>query len=184
VSHRFDSIDESERVWLDRKRRTAARRSWLLIGLLVLVAIFLAWLTVNGLPGDDPPRRAAPVTTTATAEQRAVADGQRALDDWSRFVVTDDPRALRDSFWANGPQYRLLAREARARDKPIGPPPYRFQLSGVRVLAPRPNERVLRAKVQVTRPGEVVQSYDWDVWLRRDDASGGRWRLWSIRNRG
>jgi hypothetical protein len=180
VSHRFDSIDESERVWLDRKRRSAARRSWLLIGLLVLVAIFLAWLTVNGLPGDDDrPGRAAPTTTTP--DQRALADGQRALADWGRFAASNDLRVLKDSFWANGPQYKLLAEEAARRDKPIGPPEYRFQLSEVRVVS-QGNDKILRGKVQVTRPGEVVQRYDWDVWLRRDDAAGGRWRLWTVQD--
>src|SRR6266508_1113244 len=109
VSDRFDSIEESERVWLDAKRRSAARRSWLLIGALVLVAVFLAWLTVDGLGGGQA------VTTTTTVDQRALADGQQALTDWGRFAVTNDLRVLKDSFWANGPQYKLLAKEAQSR---------------------------------------------------------------------
>jgi hypothetical protein len=175
VSDRFDSIEDSERVWLDAKRRSAARRSWLLIGALVLIAVFLAWLTVDGLGGGRA------VTTTTTAEQRALADGQQALADWGRFAVTNDLRVLKDSFWANGPQYKLLAEEAQKRDKPIGPPPYTVTTAGVRVITARPDQRVLRGRVQFTRPGEVAQTNAWDVWMRRDDASGGRWRLWTVR---
>jgi len=175
VSDRFDSIEDSERVWLDAKRRSAARRSWLLIGALVLIAVFLAWLTVDGLGGGRA------VTTTTTVEQRALADGQQALADWGRFAVTNDLRVLKDSFWANGPQYKLLAEEAQKRDKPIGPPAYKVTMTGVQVITARPDQRVLRGRVQFTRPGEVSQTNAWDVWMRRDDASGGRWRLWTVR---
>jgi hypothetical protein len=175
VSNRFDSIEESERVWLDAKRRSAARRSWLLIGALVLVAVFLAWLTVDRLGGGQS------VTTTTTVDQRALADGQQALNDWGRFAVTNDLRVLKDSFWANGPQYKQLAKEAEARDKPLGGPAYTVTMSGVQVIDARADQRVLRGRVQLTRPGEVAQTYSWDVWMQRDDAAGGRWRLWTVR---
>jgi hypothetical protein len=171
-----DFINEPERVWLDRKRRSAARRSWLLIGLLVLIAIFLAWLWTNGRGGSKA------ATTTTTAEQRALADGQQALADWGRFGVTNDLRTLKASFWANGPQYKLLAKEAEKHPKPIGPPAYTVTMTGVQVINARPDERVLRGKVSFTRPGEVPQTFNWDVWMRRDDASGGRWRLWTVRD--
>ena len=178
MSDRFDHLEDSEREWLRASRRSAARRSWLLIVVLVVAAIFLAWLTVDG-PGAD---RAAPTTTT-TPEQRAIADGERALADWGRFAVTNDLRTVKDSFWANGPQYKQLAKEAKARrGKPLGPPPYQMQMSGVQVLSPRPDQRVLRGQVQMTRPGEQPQRFDWDVWLQQDKATGGRWRLWTVRD--
>lgn len=175
MSDRFDSIEESERVWLDAKRRSAARRSWLLIGALVLVAVFLAWLTVDGLGGGQA------VTTTTTVDQRALADGQQALSDWGRFAVTNDLRVLKDSFWANGPQYKQLAKEAQARDKPLGGPAYTVTLTGVQVIDARADQRVLRGRVLLTRQGEVAQTYSWDIWMQRDDAAGGRWRLWTVR---
>src|SRR5215211_7021198 len=87
VSNRFDSIEDSERVWLDAKRRSAARRSWVLIVVLVVIALFLAWLTVGGLPGRGARGGA---TATTTRDQRALADGQQALSDWGRFAVTND----------------------------------------------------------------------------------------------
>jgi hypothetical protein len=177
VSDRYDHLEDSEREWLRASRRSAARRSWLLIVVLVIAALFLAWLTVDGLPGSRPP-------TTTTAEQRAIADGERALADWGRFAVTNDLRTVKDSFWANGPQYKQLAKEARERrGKPaIGPPPYQMTMSGVEVLRPREDQRVLRGQVQMTRPGEVPQTFNWDIWLQRDPAAGGRWRLWTVGN--
>jgi hypothetical protein len=183
VSDRFDHLEESEREWLRASRRSAARRSWLLIGALVVVALVLAWLTVNGLPGTGrsgtDQQRGTPATTTP--EQRAVADAERALADWGRFAVTNDLAVLKESFWPDGPQYKQLAAEARTRDKALGPPPYQVTMSDVQVLAPRPDQRVLRGNVHFSRPGEEQQAYAWDVWLRVDPESGDRWRLWTVR---
>ncbi len=180
MSNRFDSIEDSERVWLDAKRRSAARRSWVLIGALVLIALFLAWLTVDGIP-DGGARQA---TATTTVDQRALADGQQALSDWGRFAVTYDLRTVKDSFWANGPQYKQLAEEAKSGDQPPGPPPYKVTMTGVQVIPSGDNQRVLRGRVQLTREGERAQAYSWDVWMRRDAAAGGRWRLWTVRTTG
>jgi hypothetical protein len=56
-------------------------------------------------------------------------------------------------------------------------------MTGVKVIAPsnRADQRVLRGQVQMTRPGEDPQSFNWDVWLQLDQASDGRWRLWTVR---
>ena len=179
MSDQFDHLDDSEREWLRASRRSAARRSWLLIGLLVVAAIILAWVTVDGRPGQ---KHAAAPTSTTTPDQRVIADGQRALADWGEFAVTNDLGQVKDTFWANGPQYKELAREAKARKKPIGPPPYTLTMSGVQVLKPRPDQRVLRGKVQMTRPGEKPQTFNWDVWLQLDPEAGGRWRLWTVQD--
>jgi len=174
VSNRFDHLEESEREWLRASRRSAARRTWLLIGLLVLVAIGLAWLTLNA------PFRSRPAAPALTADQQALADGRRAMEAWSHFANSNNLDDLHDWFWVEGPQYKELAKEARARKRPLGPPAYQFTLSGTRVLAPTADQRVLRGRVEVTRPGEVAQHYNWDVWMRRDTKSG-RWRLWTVR---
>ena len=180
MSDRLDHghLDDSEREWLRASRRSAARKSWLLIGVLVVAAIFLAWLTVDGLPWTNR----APATTTP--DQRVIADGEKALADWGEFAVTNDLSDVKETFWANGPQYKQLAKEAKERKgKPIGPPAYKMTMSGVQVIAPsnRADQRVLRGKVQMTRPGEDPQSFNWDVWLQLDQASDGRWRLWTVR---
>lgn len=180
MSDRLDHghLDDSEREWLRASRRSAARKSWLLIGVLVVAAIVLAWLTVDGLPGGDD----APATTTP--EQRIIADGEQALADWGEFAVSNNLGDVKESFWADGPQYKQLAKEAKERKgEPIGPPPYKMTMSGVKVIAPsnRADQRVLRGQVQMTRPGEEAQSFNWDVWLQLDEASDGRWRLWTVR---
>ena len=180
MSDRLDHghLDDSEREWLRASRRSAARKSWLLIGVLVVAAVVLAWLTVDGLPGGDN----APATTTP--DQRIIADGEQALADWGEFAVSNNLSDVKESFWANGPQYKQLAKEAKERKgEPIGPPPYKMTMSGVKVIAPsnRADQRVLRGQVQMTRPGEEPQSFNWDVWLQLDEASDGRWRLWTVR---
>ena len=174
-----DHLYASEREWLRSSRRTAARRTWLLIGVLVVAAIVLAWLTVDGLPWGN---RSGPTTTTP--DERAIADGEKALADWGEFAVTNNLSDVKDSFWANGPQYKQLAKEAKERKgKAAGPPPYKMTMTGVQVIAPsdRVDQRVLRGQVQMTRPGEEPQSFNWDVWLQVDPAAGGRWRLWTVR---
>ena len=179
MSDRYDHLDDSEQEWLRASRRTAARRSWLLIGVLVLVAIFLAWLTIDGLPRLN--RQAT--TTTDTPDQRAVADGQRALADWGEFAVTYDLAKVKDSFSPDGPQYKQLAKEARARKgEGAGPPPYKMTMTGVQVLEPRPDQRILRGRVEMTRPGERPQTFNWVVWMQLDQADGGHWRLWTVRD--
>ena len=177
MSDRFDHLEDSEREWLRASRRSAARRTWLLIGVLVVAAVILAWLTVDLRPGQ---RRSA-ATTSTTPDQRVIADGEKALADWGVFAVTNDLGSVKDSFWTNGPQYMLLAKEAKTR-KRIGPPPYTMTMTGVKVLKPGEDQRILRGKVQMTRPGEKPQSFNWDVWLKVDPASGGRWRLWTVGN--
>ncbi len=170
---------DGEKEWLRKERRLAARRTALLIGVLVLGAILLAWLTVDGrLPGGR-----GGATATTTVDQRAIADAEKALADWGQFAVSNDLRDVKDSFWANGPQYKQLAKEARERHgKKLGPPPYKMTMTGVTVIAPRPDQRILRGRVEMTRPGEKPQTFHWDIWLQQDPAAGGRWRLWTVRN--
>jgi hypothetical protein len=113
VADRFDYLDEGEREWLRTvRRRRPARRAGLLAALVLVVVLGLSLLASGGSPEVRLP---APVPAGPTAEQRALEDGQRALDSWGRFAVTNDLRELRDYFWANGPQYQDLLRLARLR---------------------------------------------------------------------
>jgi hypothetical protein len=180
VADRFDYLDQREREWLRAaRRRSAARRARLLAAVVLVVALGLTLLAWGGSPAVRVP---APVPAGPTAEQQALEDGQRALDSWGRFAVTNDLRQLRRYFWTDGPQYQDLLRLARlrGRQRPLGPPPYRFVIARARVLAPSSDQRVLQGRVQVSRPGERTQSYRWNVWMRRDTTSGGRWRLWTV----
>jgi Calcineurin-like phosphoesterase len=176
VSDHFDVFADEQR-WL---RQPPRRRRRLLVGLPLVAALTLVSLALGGR--DDVPAPAPRIPAGPTAEQQALEAGRRALVAWGRFAVTNQLGTLRGWFWPNGPQYRELAREAKLRrgTKVLGPPAYRFALTGVRVLAPSPRHRVLRGRVRVTRPGEASQSYGWDVWMRRGGASSDRWRLWSV----
>jgi hypothetical protein len=180
VSDRFDYLDEEERQWLRAVRRRSAARRARLLAAVVLVVVLGLTLLASGRSREF--RRPAPVPAGPTAEQRALEDGQRALAAWGRFAVTNDLRQLRGHFWANGPQYQDLLRLSRLRSyqRPLGPPPYRFVLTRARVLAPSLDQRILQGRVQVSRPGERMQSYRWNVWMRRDSTSRGRWRLWTV----
>jgi hypothetical protein len=40
---------------------------------------------------------------------------------------------------------------------------------------------VLRGRVQMSRPGERPQTFNWDVVMQLDQAAGGQWRLWTVR---
>jgi hypothetical protein len=63
-SERYDGLDDAEREWLNASRRAAARRTWLLIAVLVLIGLVLAWVTIEGLPVT---RTRATKTTTGTS---------------------------------------------------------------------------------------------------------------------
>jgi hypothetical protein len=175
MRHDFHDFDD-ERRWV---RPPPRHRRRLLLGLALVAAVVLVSLALGGRSDVLPPPHRMPAGPTA--EQQALEAGQRALEAWGRFAVTNHLGTLRGWFWTNGPQYRKLAREAKLRrgTNPIGPPPYRFAFTRVRVLAPSPGHRILRGRVRVTRPGERGQSYGWDVWMRRG-APGDRWRLWTV----
>jgi hypothetical protein len=157
--------------------RSTGRRNALLIGIAVLIVAVLAWVIV-GRPGTD-----GKATATAKANQRAIADAEKALADWGQFAVSNDLRDVKDSFWANGPQYKQLAKEAKQRQgEKLGPPPYKMTMTKPMVETPRPDQKILRGQVEMTRPGSKPQTFHWEIWLQQDPASNGRWRLWTVRN--
>jgi hypothetical protein len=177
VSHDFHEFDDEQR----RRCPPPRRRHRLLLGLLLVAALTLAWLPLGGrFKVGAPPSSLA---TGPTAEQRALEAGRKALAAWGRFAVTNQLGTLRRLFWTNGPQYRQLTRQAKLRrgTTALGPPAYRLALTRVRVLAPSPRHRILRGRVRVTRRGQRGQSHSWEVWMRRDGASGDRWRLWTVK---
>jgi hypothetical protein len=177
----LDCLDERERQWLRAIRRRSARRDRMVGATAALVVLIVA---VQLLAAGEGPRLRplAAATAAARPEEQAVADGRRALAAWGRFAVTNDLSEVRPWFWANGPQFRQLSRQAslRARQRPLGPPAYHFVLTVARVAAPSPDYRVLSGQVRVSRPGEAVQTHRWNVWMRHDASPGGRWRLWTV----
>jgi hypothetical protein len=178
LSHWVPEFNDEE-WWLGP--RPPRRRHRLLLGLLLAVALTLAWLPLGGRSEVVSPSASFPAGPTA--EQLALEAGRKALAAWGRFAVTNQLSTLRGLFWTNGPQYRQLAREAKLRrdTKALGPPAYRLALTRVRVLAPSRSHRVLRGRVRVTRPGERGRSFGWDVWMRGGGPSGQSWRLWTVK---
>jgi hypothetical protein len=181
MSHHFGDFDD-ERLWLGPRPRRGRRRALLalLVGLLV-VALTVVWPGLGPRSRVGSPAPAHPAVPTA--EQRALEAARRALEAWGRFAVTNHLATLRRWFSTKGPQYRLLAGKAKLRrgTRPPGPPAYRLTLAPVSVLAPSPRQRILRGRVQVSRPDGRSELYAWDLWMRRDASSSDRWRLWTVK---
>jgi Calcineurin-like phosphoesterase len=176
----LDSQDGDDRNPRQTLRRRSALQDRLLIGLasLVLLGSVLPargehqWQSLSVGPMASP-----------GIEDSVVADGRRALEAWGHFAVTNDLTWVRPWFWAEGPQFRQLIREAhlRAEQPPLGPPSYRFTLSLRQVLAPLPDYRVLTGQVRLSRADEAAQVHNWDIWMRHDPSgAGGRWRVWTV----
>jgi hypothetical protein len=175
----LDTLDERERQWLRAIRPRSTRRGRM-VAAAVLVVLIMA---VDLLFSVEEPRHGQPAAAAIPrSDERAVADGRRALGAWGRFAVTNDLTVVRPWFWANGPEFRRLVREARRRagHRPLGLPAYRLDLSVARVAAPSPDYRVLSGQVKISRPGGAAQVRRWNVWMRYDAGSGGRWRLWAV----
>jgi hypothetical protein len=166
-----------DKEWLRKGRRDAALRTALIMGVLVLGAVILA-LIIDRSPGTG-----GKATATTSVDQRAIADGEKALADWGQFAVSNDLRVVKDSFWANGPQFKQLAKEAKQRrGEKLGPPPYKMTMPKPTVDTPRPDQKILRGRVEMTRPGSKPRTFHWEIWLQQDPASNGRWRLWTVRD--
>ena len=184
-SNRFDPLDENEREWLRSSRRARSRRGWFTVGAIALVLALLVWLVIILLPsGGGNGERAGNAPASTTVEDRVLADSRRALQDWGKFGVSGDLNTVKGSFWRQGPQYKQLTREApQLRRDPLGPPAYKFVLTGAPQVLPAGNDqRIVRGVVTTSRPGQPTRSYRWDMYMRRDATAGGRWRVWTVAN--
>jgi len=179
--NRFDPLDENEREWLRSSRRQRSRRAWVsLLGAAVVLGL-LVWLVIALLPRGGGGGTTPPVGTSA--QQRLIADSRQALQDWGRFGVSGDLNRVKASFWPNGPQYKQLAREAAGlKKRPVGPPAYQFVLEDPVTVLQAGNDRLVRGVVKSTRQGQPSRSFRWDIYMRQDPASGGRWRVWTVAN--
>lgn len=126
------------------------RWRWALGVVLVLLLAGAWWLAGEEAPSEE------------------IESAQAALTAWGLFAGDGDLGQLRETF-AEGPQLAQLQGES------IEPGlPYTFALSESSVAAPG----LVLGKVTVSRPGETVQTFRWEIELRRDD---GRWKLWTVR---
>jgi hypothetical protein len=191
----FDPLGDEE--WTGRgSSRSNVRRMWFAVIVLVVILIGLWWLIFRGLfQGDEltkvpsaPTTGAAKAPTTTSrfsaADQRVIADAQRALDAWGEFAISGDLAKLGDTFQKDGLQYKRLVEESpELKRKNTGPPSYKFALTPSRVLDAPDNQKIVRGTVRVTRPGERAQSFKWDIYMRRvPESDPERWQLWTVAN--
>jgi hypothetical protein len=178
---RFDPLDENEREWLRSSRRQRTRRAWASLAGVVVVLGLVVWLIIVLLPRGGGGGAPAPVDTSA--QEKVIADSRQALQDWGRFGSSGDLNLVKASFWPDGPQYKQLAREApRLRQRPIGPPAYKFVLEDPVTVLVAGKDRLVRGVVTSTRQGQRTRSFHWDIYMRQDPSAGGRWRLWTVAN--
>lgn len=93
---------------------------------------------------------------------------QHALTAWGLFAGDGDTSRLPQTF-ADGPQLAQLRSEVIDAG-----PPYAFALSEAEVTAPG----FVVGTVTVSRPGEIVQTFRWEIELRLTDTG---WKLWTVR---
>jgi hypothetical protein len=160
---------------LARWRRRAA------IGVVVALFLAVAWVLTLGRTGSGGGTGSGHAAATASAPVEAAATA--ALDGWAGFASSGDLDQLRATFDTAGPQWaRLSAEAASVRSRPAAEPPYVFSATLSGVTAGRgSDEQVVAADVVASRPGEEAQTFSWDIVMRR---SGGRWLLWTVRDRG
>jgi len=154
-----------------------SERGRLLVGgVMVLGLAGLVTLAGSREP-DDRPEPASSTTVDRDPVQAAAA----ALADWGRFAVSGDLDAISASsasFDPAGPQYQLLTIEAGALSASgRGDPPYAFTVEVVEVRAGEGEEQVVRAEVTMSRPGESIRRFNWDLVMRQ---VAGRWLLWTV----
>jgi len=152
-------------------------------GILLVVALAATWAALASHPRDnrrpplsEPPEAIPSSPQTTPPEVRAVRE---ALDAWAAFAGSGDASVLVGHFHPGGPQSALLLHEARSLRALGGSGPYRFQMSGARVLNTERGRTVL-AGVRFTGPG-VSASWRWEVVLRQSD---GRWLVWTVLDAG
>jgi len=151
-----------------------SERGRLLVGgVMVLGLAGLVTLAGSREPDDRP----EPASST-TVDRDPVQAAEAALADWGRFAVSGDLDAISASFDPAGPQYQLLTIEAGALSASgRGDPPYAFTVEVVEVRAGEGEEQVVRAEVTMSRPGESIRRFNWDLVMRQ---VAGRWLLWTV----
>ncbi|MDP3984075.1 MAG: hypothetical protein Q8Q52_03605 [Acidimicrobiia bacterium] len=102
-----------------------------------------------------------------------IAATREALAAWAEFASSGDLSTVHGFFDPDGPQYRQLAAEAAAAREWDGDQ-YDFTLADAEVVAPG----LVTGTVTVSRSGNLVQSFIWEIELRH---LGGRWQIWTVR---
>jgi hypothetical protein len=170
------------------------QQGWRVVVAGALVAALGAALFLAGRSSGEVAAPAAIAIATTAGETGAasgleevgfaealVADAQRALDAWGRFAVLGDVAIVEPWFAADGPQLAQLRSESEATAAVrLGGAPYEFELTEPVLVEAEAGAHVIRSAVTVSRPGEIVQRYEWDIEMRRS-AETDRWQLWTVK---
>ncbi|MGH8926268.1 MAG: hypothetical protein ACRDWA_16800 [Acidimicrobiia bacterium] len=127
-----------------------SRLRWMLAIVVVLALAGAWWLAGRGVTESE------------------IDAAQAALTAWGLFAGDGETSRLHETF-GDGPQLAQLKGES------IEPgSPYTFTLSEAKVTAPG----FVVGAVTVSRPGEAVQTFRWEIEMRWAD---GDWKLWTVR---
>jgi len=148
-------------------------------GILLVLALAATWAAIASQPRENRrpalPEPAATTPSSPAATLPEVSAVREALEAWAAFAGSGDASVLAGHFHPGGPQAALLLQEARSLRVLGGSGPYRFQMSGARVLDTERGRTVLTG-VRFTGPGGS-NTWRWEIVLRQ---SGGRWLVWTV----
>lgn len=128
--------------------------------------------------GDGPVGTAATSQPADSPEQEVLQATAAAMSAWGEFAVTGDVADVAAHFAADGPQYRLLANEARQMEVARPSEPYEVETSGVVESLSAERARV-RAAVVWRHAAEAERRWEWFIDLRRAGPRTG-WSVWTV----
>jgi len=151
------------------------------LGVIVVIALALG----GAYSVFIHPRSATPgaVARAPGADSDVLAAADAALSAWGRFGVSGDLRVVAPAFDQTGPQFARLRQEAGSiAARAPGTPAYTFVMVNPAVLpGAGAGERIVRAQIVASRPGEKDQRFQWDLVLR--NGTEKQWLLWTVRDR-
>jgi hypothetical protein len=151
------------------------------LGVIVVIALALG----GAYSVFISPRSATPgvAARPRAADSDVLAAADAALSAWGRFGVSGDLSVVVPVFDQTGPQFARLRQEAGPiAARAPGTPAYTFVMVNPQVLPGAGNsERIVRAQIVASRPGEKDQRFQWDLVLRHGTEK--QWLLWTVRDR-
>jgi hypothetical protein len=151
------------------------------LGVIVVIALALGGVySVFIHPRSATPGAAA---RAPGADSDVLAAADAALSAWGRFGVSGDLSVVAPAFDQTGPQFARLRQEAGPiAARAPGTPAYTFVMVDPAVLpGAGAGERIVRAQIVASRPGEKDQRFQWDLVLR--NGTEKQWLLWTVRDR-
>jgi hypothetical protein len=154
------------------------------LGVIVVIALALGGAySVFINPRSATPKAATSLARADSVDADVLAAAHAALSDWGRFGVSGDLSVVAPAFDETGPQFARLRQEAGSiAARAPGAPAYTFVMVNPEVLpGASAGERIVRAQIVASRPGEKDQRFQWDLVLR--NGTEKQWLLWTVRDR-